>query len=128
MNLQRGGDLGVQPQFDVVIAQGANGMFEMNFAFIEGDIELMLELVGNGAAGDGAEHFAIVACFNFDERRELGNAAREFAHSVELVGFALGAALAKHLDLPLVGRGEGNGQSMRKKVVARVAGGDFHLV
>ena len=58
----------------------------------------------------------------------LDNALGEFGHGVELVRFALGAALAQGLDLAFVGLRERNGQPLREQIVARVAGGDLHLV
>ena len=58
----------------------------------------------------------------------LDNALGEFGHGVELVRFALGAALLERLDAALVGLRERNGQALREQIIARVAGGDFDLV
>ena len=41
----------VQPQFDILVAQGADGVFEVNLLLVERDVELRLELVGNRARG-----------------------------------------------------------------------------
>jgi hypothetical protein len=41
---------------------------------------------------------------------------------------SFGAALAQGLDLALVGHGQRNGQALREKIVARVTGGNLHLV
>ena len=38
-----------------------------------------------------------------DDADELGDALGQFGHGVELVGFALGAALLQRLDAALVG-------------------------
>src|ERR1041384_7073546 len=43
--------LGMQAQFNVVLAQGPNRMLEMDFPLVERDVKLRLELVGNRAGG-----------------------------------------------------------------------------
>ena len=61
-----------------MVAQGSNRVFDMDFPFVERDVELMFELVSDGACGDGAEHLAIVAGFDLDDADELGHAFGQF--------------------------------------------------
>ena len=84
----------MQAQFDLVLTQRANGMFEVNLPLIQMNVELVAEFVSNGAGSDRAEHLAVLAGLDLDEQSQLGDTLREFAHGVELVRFALGAALA----------------------------------
>ena len=70
--LEIGHNVGVQTEFDFVIAQRADGMLEVNFALIERDVELGLELVGDHAGRNRAEHLAILAGLDGDNTGELG--------------------------------------------------------
>ena len=127
-DFQRAFDFGVQVQFDFVFAQRLDRMFEMNLALVERDVELVLEFVGDHAGGDGAEHLAVFAGLDLDDADELRQALGEFGHGVELMGFALGAALAQGFEPALVALRHRNGEALREKVIARVAGGDFDLI
>ena len=127
-HFERGHHVLVQPQFDLVIAQRADGVFEVNLPLVERDVELRLELVGNHARGDGAEHLAVFAGLDRDEADELGEALGQLVHGVELVRFALGPALPEGFQAALVGGGQRNGQALREQIIAGVAGGDFDLV
>jgi len=89
-----GDDVRMEAKFDIVFAKGADRMFEMDLAFVEANVELGLELVGDHAGGDGAEHFAVLTGFDRDDADELGEAPGELGHGVEVVGFAFGAAFA----------------------------------
>src|SRR5437868_1014569 len=100
----------------------------MNLPLLKRDIKLVLQFISNGAAGDRAEHLAVIASLHFDDRSQLGNAASQFAHAIELMRFALGAALPENFNLALVRGGEGNRQALRKEIVASVAGSDLYLV
>ena len=103
-------------------------MFEVNFFLVERDVELGFELVGDGARGDRAKHFSIVAGLDGHDGDQFGKAFGEFAHGVELVRFAISPALVQDFEAALVGTGQRNGQALRKQIIARVAGGDFDLV
>ena len=111
-----------------MLAEGANGLFEVDLPLIEGDLELRFELVGNHAGGDRAVHLAIFAGFDGDDADQFGQALGQFGHGVQLVGFALGATLLEHFQAALVGGGQGNRQALWEQEVAGVAGGDFDLV
>ena len=115
-------------QFDLVFAQVAQGVFEMNFFLVERDVKLMLEFVGDHAGGHGTEHLAVVTGLDLDDADELGNALGEFGHGVELMRLALGATLLERLDAALVRAVERNREPLRKKIVARVTGGDADVV
>lgn len=103
-------------------------MVEMNLALVERDIELMLELVGNHAGGDGAEHLAIFASLDLHHADQLAQALGELGHRVELMGFAFGAALAQCFEAALVPGADRDREALGKEVVARVTGGDFDLI
>ena len=60
-HLERALDLGVQIQFDFVFAGRAERVFEMDLPFVERDVELVLQLVGNHARRHRAEHLAVLA-------------------------------------------------------------------
>ena len=111
-----------------MFADDAKRMFEMNLLLVDDNLKLVLELVGDGTGGDRAEHFAIFTGFCRENERHPGQAFCQFAHGVELVCFALGAAVAQGFQAALVGGGQRNSQALRKKIVAGVAGRDFHLV
>ena len=100
----------------------------MNLLLVDDDLKLVFELVGDGTGGDGAEHFAVLAGFCGENERHPGQAFCQFAHGVELVRFSLGAAMAQRFQAALVGGGQRNGQALRKKIVAGVAGRYPHLV
>src|SRR4051812_6648773 len=103
-------------------------MLEMNLLLIESDLKLVLQLIGNGASSDGSEHLAVFAGFDLDVSGELGNALGQFAHAVELMGLALGAALTQCLKAAFVCPGDRNGQTLRIKVIPGIAGCDLDLV
>src|SRR5205807_8354781 len=118
----------MQTQLDVVLAQRAQRMFEMNLLLVDGDFELVPEFVRNRAGSDRTEHLAFFAGLHVEDERHLRKGLGQFAHGVELMGFALGAALAQRFETPLVRRRQRNRKALRKKIVARVTGGDLHLV
>src|SRR5258708_9673960 len=103
-------------------------MLEVNFLFVDHDVELVFEFVGNAAARDGAEGFAFLAGLHLHHTGQLGNAFGQFTHGVELVGFALGATLPECFEPPLVAGAHGNRQTLWVKIITRVPGGDFDLV
>src|SRR6185369_7613880 len=70
-NFQGRDGFGMQAQFNVVLAQGPNRMFEVNFSFVERDVKLRLVLVGNRAGGNGTEHFSVVAGLDDDDRDQF---------------------------------------------------------
>src|SRR5271157_4660266 len=115
-------------QGDLVFAQRAERVFEMDFPLVEGDVELMLQLIGNHAGGDGAEQLTILARLDLDDTDQFGNAFGELAHGVELVRLAFGAALLERLEAALVRATYRNSESLRKQIIARVARGDADLV
>ena len=100
----------------------------MNFLLVQDDLELVLQLVRDHAGRHGAEQLAVVAGLDLDQADEFGDALGQFAHGVELMGFAFGAALFERLDAALVGAGQRDRVALRQQVVARVAGGHFDLV
>src|SRR5436189_33954 len=57
---ERGRHLRVQAQFDLMVAQGANRMLEMNLSLVERDIELVLEFVSNCSGSHSAEHLPVL--------------------------------------------------------------------
>src|ERR1035438_2759152 len=118
----------VQPQFDLVLAQGTGRGFEGNLPLLERDVELSLELVGDRTRGDRAEHLAVVASLDRDDADELGDALGQVVHRVELVRLALGPALLERFNAALVGPRQRNGQSLWEQIIAGVAGGHFYLV
>ena len=93
-DFQRGRDFGIQSQLDFVFADDAKRMFEMNLLLVDDNLKLVLELVGDGTGGDRAEHFAIFTGFCRENERHPGQAFCQFAHGVELMRFALSAALS----------------------------------
>ena len=111
-----------------ILAGGADGVLELDFFLVERDVELVLQFVGDHAGGDGAEQLAFLAGLDLDDADQLGQRLGQLGHGVELVRFALGAALLERLDLALVRRRDGHGQALREKKVARVAGGDADVV
>ena len=123
-----GDDVGMEAEFDVVFAQNADGVFEMDFALVESDVELGLELIGDQARSNRAEHFAVLAGFDGDDANEFGEALGELGHGVEVVGFAFGAALLEDFKTAFVRAGEWNCQTLRKEKIAGVTGCDLDLV
>lgn len=123
-----GDDVGMEAEFDFVFAQDADGMFEVNFPFVEADIELSLKLIGDHAGCDGAEHFAVLTGLDRDDANELGKALGELGHGVEIVRFAFGAALLEDLKASFVCAGQGDCKALREEKVTGVTGCDFDLV
>ncbi len=111
-----------------MLAQSADRVFEVDFFPVQGDVKLVFQLVGKGPGCDGAEHFAIVARFYFDQAGELGNAFGELTHGIELMGLALRAALAQGFDAPFVSARQRYGKSLREEIIAGVAGGHLYVV
>ena len=101
----------METELDFMLAQGPNRHLQVDFLLIERDVELGLELVGDGSGGHRAEHLPVIPSLDGNHGRELGNALGEFAHGIEFVGFPLGAAAAQGFDVALVGRREGNGKN-----------------
>ena len=120
--------LGMEAEFDLVVAHRTDRLVEMNLLLVEVDLKVVLQLISNSAAGDAAEHLAIVASLHLHQAGELGDALGELAHRVILVRFALGAALAEDFQTALVSAGQRNGQPLGEEVVAGVASGDFDLI
>src|ERR1035438_6444190 len=118
----------VQPQLDLVLAQGADRVFEVNLPLLKRNVELSLELVGDGTRGDRAEHLAVVAGLDRDDANELGDALGQVVHRIELVRLALGPALLERFKAALVGPRQWNSQSLREQIIAGVACGHFYLV
>jgi hypothetical protein len=118
----------MKTKFDIVFAKSPNRMFEMNLALVEADIELGLELVGNHAGRDGAEHFAVLASLDGDDADKFGEALGELGHGVELVRFAFGAALLEDFKPAFVGARQRNCQALREEIVAGVTSRDLDLV
>ena len=123
-----GGDVGVKPEFDVVFAKGADRVFEMDFALIKGDVELGLDLIGDHARCDGAEHFAILASLDRNDANEFGKTLGELGHGVELVCLAFSAALFENFNAAFVSTSERNCKSLREEIIAGVTSRDFYLV
>jgi hypothetical protein len=123
-----GDDVGMEAEFDFVFAKDTNGVFEMNLAFVEADVELGFELIGDHAGSDSAEHFAVLASFDGDDANEFGKALGELGHGVELVSFALGAALLEDFQAAFICAGERDCEALRKKIVAGVTGRDADVV
>jgi hypothetical protein len=121
-------DVGVEAEFDIVFAEDANRVFEMNLPFVEADVELGLQLIGDRAGGDCAEHFAVLTGFHSDDANEFGEALGELGHGVEIVGFAFGAALLEDFKAALVGAGERNREALGKEKIAGVTSRDLNLV
>ncbi len=92
----------MEAQFDLVFAERADGVIEVNLSLIQRDVELSLKLVSDHAGRNGAEHLAVLAGLDGDDCDELGNAARQFAHGVELMRFAFGAALFERFKPPFI--------------------------
>src|SRR3954466_490153 len=111
----------MKPQFNLVLAEGAQRMLQMNLLFIQRDLKLVLQFVGNGTGSNGTEHLAIFAGLDLDVGGELGNALGEFAHAVELMRFALGPALTEGLEPAFICTTHGNGEALRIKIIAGVA-------
>ena len=59
---------------------------------------------------------------------ELGDALGQFGHGIELVRFALGAALLQSFESTLVRAVQRNRQALRKEIIASVACGHFDMV
>jgi hypothetical protein len=123
-----GGNVGVQAEFDFVFAKNPNGVFEVNLPFVEADVELRLKLIGNHSRGDRAEHFAVLASLDGDNANEFGETLGELGHRVELVRFALGAALLEHFKAAFVRSRDRDRKTLRKEVVAGVTSRDLDLV
>src|ERR1043166_9759992 len=118
----------MQPQFNFVITQRANRVLDMNLPLVERDVQLRLELVGDHPGRDRSEHFAVLARFDGDDASQLAEALGELAHGVQLVRFAFGAALLENLQPAFIGTRERNRESLRKEIIAGVAGRDFYLI
>ena len=118
----------MQSQFHFVLAQGADRLLQVNLALVQRDIELGLELIGNHARGDRAEHLAVLARLDRDNAKELRDALAQLGHGIELVGLPFGAALFQGLEPSLIGAGDRDGQALWEKIIAGVAGSDLHLV
>jgi hypothetical protein len=127
-HLQGGFDVGMEAEFHVVLAQCLDGMLQMDLLFVKNNVKLGLQLVGDHASRDGAEHLAVLASLDGNDGDELGNALGEFAHGIEFVGFALAAALAQSFNAALVGGSQRDGQALREKIIAGVTGGHFDQV
>ena len=77
----------------------------------------------------GGQTLGVVGLGHIGRRvAQLGHAFGEFAHSVELMGFALGAALAQGFDAAFVGASKGDGEALGKEIIPGVAGGDLDVV
>ena len=100
----------------------------MDFLFVDGHVELVLEFVGDDARSNRAEHLAFFTRFRGNDQQHFGQALGQFAHGIELMSFAFRPTLPQRLQAPLVGCRQGNGESLGKKVVARVTGGHLHMV
>src|SRR6185503_11767591 len=128
LHLEGGLHFGMQAQFNLEFAECLNRVIEVDLSLVEQDVELVLEFVGNGAAGDAAEDFAVIAGLHLEQAGELGDALAQFAHRIELVRLAVGAALAEHFEAALVGVGQRNRHTHRIEIIAGIAGGDFDLI
>jgi hypothetical protein len=123
-----GDDVSVESEFDVVFAEDADGVFEMDLPLVEADIELGLELIGDHTRSNGAEHFAVLTGFDSDDANEFGETLGELGHGVELVGFAFGAALLENFKATFVRAGQRNCKALRKEKIAGVTSRDLDLV
>src|SRR5262249_2595168 len=63
-DFEPGDDVRMEAEFDFVLAERADRMLDVDFALVERDVELRLELVGNHAGRDSPEHLAILAGFD----------------------------------------------------------------
>ena len=127
-NFEFGDDVGVKSKFDIVFAKHANGVFEMDLALVEADVELGLELVRDHAGCDGAEHFAVLTRLDGDDANEFGEALGELGHGVEVMGFAFGAALLEYFKTAFIRARQRNCEALRKEKVSGVTSGDLNLV
>jgi hypothetical protein len=118
----------VQPQFNVVFAQGAKGLFQMDFLAIELDIELGLELIDDHTGCDRSEEFAVFASFDLNVGGQFGDALGQFVHGVIFMRFTLGAALSEDFQSSFIGAGQRDGQTLRNKIIAGVTSSDFNVV
>src|SRR6516162_4658279 len=127
-DFQRALDVVVQIQFHFKFTGLADGVLEVDFLLVERDVELVLEFVGDHAVGYRAEQLAFLAGLDLDDANQLLERLGEFGHGVELMRFALGALLLERFELALVRLRHRDGEALREKVIARVAGGDADLV
>src|ERR1019366_968616 len=81
-DFERAFDFRVQVQFDFVVAERADRVFEVDLPLVERDVELVFQFVGDHAGGHRAEHLAVLARLDLDDADELGNALGEFGHGV----------------------------------------------
>src|SRR5262249_4841755 len=105
-HLQGGVYVVVPTQFDILISQRTNRVLQMNFPLIQRNLELCLELVCNHARGNRAEHLAVLTGLHRDQADEFRDALGQLRHGVKLMGLALSAALAEHLDAPFISAGQ----------------------
>jgi hypothetical protein len=103
-------------------------MLEVDLAFVQRDIKLGLELVGNRARSDSAEHLTIFTGLDGDHTNELGQTFGQLGHGIEVVRLAFSAPLLEGLQPPFVGRRQRDSQPLWKQIIAGVTGRDFHLV
>ena len=66
-DFEGGGHVLVQPQFDIMVAQRADCLFQMDLPLLECDVELRLQLVGNHAGSNRPEHLAVLASLDRDD-------------------------------------------------------------
>ena len=103
-------------------------MRQVNFPFIDHCIVMSLQFISDRAGGNGTKELAVIAGLHLNGERELGKGLGKFSHRLQVMGFTLCPTLSQHLEAALIGRGDWDGEALRKKIIARIAGGDLHVV
>ena len=127
-NLECRDDFAMQAQFNIVFSQPLEWLLDVNFLLIEYNLKLSLQLIGDHAVGDSAEHATIITGLDRNNGNELGDALGQFGHGVEFVSFTLGPTLLEHFQAALVGTADSNCQALGKKIITRVTSRDFNMI
>src|SRR4051812_29603900 len=102
----------MQTQFNSVFSQRTNWLLKVNFLLIKSHVKLGLKLISDCTRSNSAEHLAIFAGFNTDNRNQFGEAAGKLSHMIELFSFALSTTLLQRFQTALVGTSHGNGKTL----------------
>jgi hypothetical protein len=127
-NFESAFDLGVEMQLHFVFAEHLDRLFKVYFPFVERDVELSLELLGDHSGSDRAKHLAVLARLHSNNADQVAESFGEFAHGVELVRLTLGPALLQSFDLPFVGLGQRNRKALREEIIPGVACRHLHAI